>query len=117
MRNSAPRSQFRPRLLWAMLGVLATLGLGACSRSMHVSESLVAPSPDDPGALSKTGVEASRATKTPPAVPTLISPADGASNLATEVTLSWNASAGATASRNSPRGAVREQGGGPRRGR
>src|SRR5262249_58183830 len=91
MSRSAPRRP-TPYSALAAIGLIAALGLGACSRSTSLTDPLAVPGRSEADLAAKK-------TKTPPPVPALSSPSDGATDVSLAPTLSWNASAGATSYR------------------
>jgi hypothetical protein len=98
MKLSASPFTLRLHVPLVALGLFAALGLGACSRSTHITQSITGPTRAavDATANANTNVNpAARPQKITPDVPVLAAPANGATDVSLNPTLSWNAAAGA----------------------
>ncbi|HEY6193966.1 MAG TPA: fibronectin type III domain-containing protein [Candidatus Eisenbacteria bacterium] len=94
MPLSTPKHPFTLHAVLAVAGLLASLCVGACSRSTHLTESLVAPTRDGSLALGAGGAGKGHHQPPPPS-PTLLSPANGATGVDPQATLSWTTSSSA----------------------
>ena len=98
MHFSSPKHPFTLQALLIAAGLFASLCLGACSRTSHITDSLVGPTREGSLAFARGG-NGKGHQQPPPAAPALSSPADGAVDVALAPTLAWIAwiaSAGAT---------------------
>ena len=93
MHLSSPKAPFTLHALLIAAGLLASLSLGACSRSSHVTDSLAGPMREGSSDLAAGGI--GRLRHQPPATPALSTPTDGAIDVALNPTLAWNAVIGA----------------------
>src|SRR5947209_4303592 len=78
MYLSSPKHPFTLQAVMAAAGLLASLCLPACSRSSHITDSLVGPSQD--GSLSFAAIGKGHHQPLPD-TPTLSAPADGATDV------------------------------------
>ena len=94
--NAAPKFPFTLQAVLAMVGLVASLGLGACGRSADITDPLASPGRDGALGFGKGGVHGKPSA---PDAPVLSSPANGATGTSVAPTLTWNASAGANSYR------------------
>src|ERR1051326_8688896 len=94
--NAAPKFPFTLQAVLAMLGLVASLGLGACGRSADSPGPRATGGRDGPPGSARGGVHGKRPA---PDAPVLSSPANGATGTSVAPTLTWNASAGANSYR------------------
>src|SRR5947207_78396 len=91
MSLSTPKHPFTLHAILAAAGLLASLCVGACSRSPHVTESLVGPSRDGSLAFAIGGAGRGH-HQPPPGAPTLLSPANAATDFDPNGALTWTTS-------------------------
>src|SRR5882672_7555870 len=87
MNLSTPKHPFTLQAVLATVGLLASLCVGACSRSTHVTDSLVGPTLEGNLGFAAIGKGHHQPL---PETPTLSAPTDGATDVAVAATLSWN---------------------------
>jgi hypothetical protein len=95
MHRSSPKHPFPLHAALAVVSLLTMLCVGACSRSSHVTDSLLGPTRESADALAAKNPAGKGHHQPLPDVPTLSSPANGAVDVALNPTLSWNAATGA----------------------
>jgi hypothetical protein len=98
MKLSASPYTLRLHAALVALGLFAALGLGACSRSTHIAQSIAGPTREAVDATANANANVNPAAKPQriaPDVPVLAAPANGATDVSLNPTLSWNAAAGA----------------------
>jgi hypothetical protein len=97
MSLSSRKHAFPVQAVLATAGLVAALCLGACGRSSNITNPAVDVTRSGSLEFAKGGN--GNAHKVPPATPSLSSPADGASAVAANTMLVWNAASGASSYR------------------